>query len=408
MVPLTHLEEGIISPRGFRATGVSCGLKTGGFKDISLLLSEVPCNTAMAFTKNKIQGAHITLDKERVHEKCCALIINSGNANCLTGQVGIDNAKEIIQLTEDNLGLNRGQCLLASTGAIGLPLNMVRVRYGVDRLATVIQTENNLRNFCAGIMTADTRQKNLACEFDLDGHKITIGVSAKGASMIRPWLETMQGTLLTIITTDINITSLLLQKALSKAISSSFNRMTIDNDLSPNDSVFILANGLANNPVISDENDPRFLIFEEVLNTLTTNIAKILIKQGLGVTRMIHLKLNHSQNAEEGEKVIRAIAESYQVKTAFSGQVPFWQKIINVLSYTLSDFDLQKIKITLNHLILFENGAVNTASLASTHGELGSTEWVIEVDLNNGTYDTYLWTCDLSHDYIKVNAHFSE
>jgi len=407
MISLTHLEEGVISPRGFRATGVSCGLKTGGFKDISLLISEVPCTTAMAFTKNKIQGAHISVDKKYINNDCCAIVINSGNANCLTGQEGIDNAKEIIQFMGDSLGLEKGQCLVASTGAIGLPLNMIRVRYGIERLAVIIHTENNLRNFCAGIMTADTRQKNLAYEFDIDGHKVAIGASAKGASMLRPWLETMQGTLLTIITTDISISQPLLQKALSKAINTSFNRMSIDNDLSPNDSVFILANGLANNQMITDENDPNYSIFEEVLCTITTNIAKILIKQGLGVTRMIHLKLLNAPD-DEAEKIIRAIAESYQVKTAFSGQVPFWQKIINVLAYSVKEFDLNNIKISLNHLVLFENGVSNSAVIASTHGELGATEWTIEIDLIKGQSDTYLWTCDLSHDYIKVNAHFSE
>ncbi|MGL4366887.1 MAG: bifunctional glutamate N-acetyltransferase/amino-acid acetyltransferase ArgJ [Brevinemataceae bacterium] len=408
MVDLSHLEEGIISPIGFRATGVSCGLKTGGFKDMSLILSQKPCTTAMAFTSNKINGAHITIDKERFHNSIKAVIINSGNANCLTGQEGMNNAREMVEMVEKNLELHPGECLIASTGTIGQQLNMIRVKYGIDRISSIIKNENNIRHFCSGIMTSDTRQKNIAYEFDLEGTKIRIGVSAKGASMMNPWLESMQGTLLTFITTDIAISKELLSLSLSKAITTSFNRISIDNDTSPNDSIFILANGMAENPIINDEKDPRFHIFSEVLNKILLEMSKLLLKQGLGVTKLVHLEIKEATSLEQAEKLVRNIAYSYQVKTALFGQVPVWQKIINILGYSDIDFDINNVSITLNGLTLFTNGKINSSNTTTTYTEIFTTEYSIVITLGMGEASTDLWTCDLSHDYVKVNSHFLE
>ncbi|MGL4388002.1 MAG: bifunctional ornithine acetyltransferase/N-acetylglutamate synthase [Brevinema sp.] len=408
MVEVSHLEDGIIAPIGFKATGVSCGLKHGGSKDISLLLSQEPCTTAMAFTKNKIQGSHIAVDKERINGTCRALLINSGNANCLTGQQGVDDAQEIVRLTEEKLQLRTGECLLASTGVIGQPIDMLRIKYGIERLVTVIRTENNIKHFGSGIMTAENRQKNLAYGFVLDGIPVRIGVSAKGTTMIKPWLETMQGTLITIITSDICIEKKLLQDALADAIGISFNRMSIDNDLSPNDSVFFLANGMAKNPIISDKNDPRYIIFSEVLQQILIQTTKLLIRQGLGVTKLINLNIKNAVSAEQAENLVRKIAESYQVKTAFYGQLPAWQKILNVVSYSNTDFDLNSIEIKINNQVLFSNGVANIANYATARSHMAHVECLIEVDLKKGSYDTQLWTCDLSHDYVKSNSFLSE
>ena len=409
MVEIQQLEDGVTAPQGFRATGVSCGLKTGGSKDISLLLSETPCNVAMAFTKNRVQGAHITIDKKRLKTPCHAVLINSGNANCLTGQEGLDNAQQMVDSTEDLLNIPKGSCLIASTGSIGIPLNMTRVKYGIERLVNVIPNETNIRNFGSGISTSDTRQKNLAYRFKIDDHeKITIGASVKGESMIKPWLETMHGTLLAFITTDANISIPLLQKALSLAIDQSFNRISIDNDLSPNDSVFLLANGQAQNELISKESDPRFVIFVDVLKQLLLNIAKLLLKQGLGTTKLIQLQVKNAATPEQAETLARSIAESYQVKTGFFGQKSAWQRIINVISSSNIEFDINSTTLLLNNSVLFEKGQPNTSHIANVSQNMNAIECTITIDLEMGSYDTELWTCDLTHDYIKFNSLSSE
>ena len=408
MVQIKQIEDGVTAPKGFRATGVSCGLKTGGSKDISLLLSDKLCNVAMAFTKNRIQGAHIFIDKKRINKPCHAILINSGNANCLTGQEGIDNAQQMINLTEELLNIEKGSCLLASTGTIGVPLNMTRVKYGIERLINVIPNETNIRHFGSGISTSDTRQKNLAYQFKIDQDDIVIGVSAKGESMIKPWLETMHGTLLAFITTDANISQALLQKALSLSIAKSFNRISIDNDISPNDSVFLLANGQAQYTLISDESDPRFTIFVDVLNKILIDIAKLLLKQGLGTTKLIHLQVKNVATMEQAESLIRSIAESYQVKTGFFGQKSAWQKIINVIASSNIDFEIEKMTLFLNDFILFEKGQPYSSHIAIVSQIMSAIECTITIDLGIGSHNTELWTCDLTHDYIKFNALTSE
>lgn len=408
MVDILNLEEGIFSPIGFRGTGVSCGLKTGGSKDISILVSETPCNTAMAFTKNRIQGAHIVIDKARITNQCNALLVNSGNANCLTGQEGVDNALYMVQLIEELLKIPVGSCLIASTGVMGLPLNMTRIKYGIERLIHVLPNETNIRHFCTGIMTTDTRQKNIAHQFKLGNDTVTIGVTAKGDSMVKPWLETMHGTLLVFISTDANISQPLLQETLSAAIEKSFNRMSIDNDLSPNDSVFLLANGMAQQQCITNQEDPRYTIFSEVLENLLITLAKQLIKQGLGVTKLVYCTVTNASTATEAEKIVRAIAESYQVKTSLFGQKTAWQKIINVIAYTSDDFDLQKLAIFLNDRVLFENGSVHTQNVVASHSDMSSIDCTLTIDLHQGTESASLWTCDLTHDYIKSNSFINE
>lgn len=401
---LQRLEEGVISVDGFRATGVSCGLKTGGSKDISLLISDYPCQTAMAFTKNKIQGAHIVVDKERINKPCRAILINSGNANCLTGQQGIDDANFMINTTAELLKISEDACLLASTGTIGVPLNMTRVKYGIERLANVIYNENNIRNFCSGISTSDTRHKNLGYRFKLGDDYVSIGMTAKGESMVKPWLETMQGTLLAVVTTDVNMSQSLLQKALTQGINNSLNRMSIDNDISPNDSVFLLANGKANSVVIDSEQDPRFQQFVDVLQKLMLDVTKLLLKQGLGTTKLIHIIAQNTSTLEVAEKVVRSVAESLQTKSGFfSSKIP-WQKIVNVLSAYIDEFDLEKFTLLINDAPIFCQGQPKIAKIASLSMETSTLELKIVLDLGVGECSTDLWTCDLTHDYLKFNA----
>ena len=403
-----NLEDGCISPKGFRATGINTGLKTGGFKDMSLLISELPCTVAAAFTSNTIRGVHIALDIERLHNPIRAIIANSGNANCLTGEEGIKNARELLTSAEKNLNIPEGQVLIASTGVIGQQFNMTYAGFGIKRLADVIHTESSIRNFCAGIMTTDTRQQNAACEFELsDGTSVRIGCSAKGASMLKPQLE-LHATLLAFITTDAAIESRLMQKALSEICERTFNRISIDNDTSPNDSVFLLANGAAGNtPIISDSH-PDYKIFYDALEYILEKTAKGLIRQGLGVTKLIHLLVRGAPTEAEAEKLVRSVAESYQFKTAMFGRVPSWQKILNVVDYTMKGKYLNTVEIRFNDLCLYASEEAFPQAVISAHAEMNNPECIITVDLHSGNKESFVYTCDLSHDYVKVNAHFAE
>ncbi|MGL5255209.1 MAG: bifunctional glutamate N-acetyltransferase/amino-acid acetyltransferase ArgJ [Brevinema sp.] len=403
-----NLEDGCISPKGYRATGINTGLKTGGFKDMSLLISDQPCSVAAVFTSNTIRGVHIALDIERLNNPIRAIIANSGNANCLTGEEGVKNARELLTSAEKHLNIPEGQVMMASTGIIGQQLNMTYAGFGIKRLSDVIHTESSIRNFCAGIMTTDTRQQNAACEFELE-NKLTvrIGCSAKGASMLKPRLE-LHATLLAFITTDAAITSKLMQKALNEICGRTFNRISIDNDTSPNDSVFFLANGAAGNSIIDSEDDPRYKIFYDALEYILEKSAKGLIRQGLGVTKLIHLLVRGAPTEAEAEKLVRAVAESYQFKTAMFGRVPSWQKILNVVDYTMDSKYLKTVEIRFNDLCLYANEQVFSQAVVSAHAEMNNPECTITLDLHSGDKQSFLYTCDLSHDYVKVNAHFAE
>ncbi len=403
---MENLEGGVTAPIGFRATGVSCGLKAGGYKDFGIVVSEVPCVLAAAFTSNKIKAAPVLLDMERAQNLISAIVVNSANANCLTGEQGEKDAREMVDLVEEKLELEAGQAMVASTGIIGKPLNMSRIRYGIEKIANAVRAENNWENFSHAIMTTDTRMKNVAFEFELNGKKVHLGVTAKGSGMIKPDLNVLHATMLVFISTDVAIEKKLLQAALEKAIELSFNRISVDNDTSTNDSVFLLSNGQAENEPIRDSKSKEYDLFKEALIQICQKMGKLIVKDGEGATKLVYIRVIHALTVSDAEKIARVIADSFLVKTAIFGNSPNWGRIMGALGYSKTKFDPQKVKLMINELLIFENGEVNRQNESKASAEMIPNEVNITVDLGLGHQEFFVWTSDLTYDYVKINAHY--
>jgi glutamate N-acetyltransferase / amino-acid N-acetyltransferase len=404
---LRVLEGGVTEPKGFRATGVSCGLKDGGYKDLGLLLSDTPCEIACSFTKNKVKAAPVLVDIERAGNSISGVIVNSGNANCLTGKTGEKNALDMAALVEKQLSLKDGSVMVASTGVIGRQLVMDRVLYGIEKVCNLIKTENEYKNFSNAIMTTDKKMKNVSYEFELDGKAVRIGASAKGAGMIKPDMETypLHATMLVFISTDVSISREMLQEALTETIDLSFNRISVDNDTSTNDSVFLLANGAAGNEKITRDNE-SFHIFKQVLIKVCQSIGKMMVKDGEGATKLIHIQIKNALTTHDAERIARAIGDSYLVKTAMYGQSPNWGRILAAVGYSGGKFELSKTTLSINGLVIFENGDVNRSNESKAGSEMLSPEINITVDLGIGRKEFFIWASDLTTEYVKINANY--
>jgi glutamate N-acetyltransferase/amino-acid N-acetyltransferase len=397
---------GITSVKGFRANGIASGLKELGFKDLGLILSEKPCDVAALFTNNKIKAAHIIFDLERLSNKISAIVVNSGNANCLTGEIGVKNAREMAETVEKSLGLEQGGVLVASTGVIGKFLNMDVVLYGIEKLARVIKIESDEKNFSYAIMTTDRKTKTVATEFEIDGSRIRIGGAAKGAGMIKPELVDLpHATMLAFIVTDANIEKKALKEALIEATNLSFNRISVDNDTSTNDSVFLLANGMAENKLITYKSE-AYELFKIALTKVCQSLAKMIVKDGEGATKVVKIEVKNSITEMDAVKIARAIADSYLVKTAIFGQSPNFGRVLAAAGYSGGKFDLKRLKLYFNDLLLFSDGEIVHENVSRAANEMITNEMTITLDLNLGRKEYFVWTSDLTCDYVKINASY--
>lgn len=402
------LENGLIEPLGFRATGISCGIKENGSKDLGLVLAEVPCETAAVYTRNKIAAAPVVFDAARDGNRISAIVVNSGNANCLTGQTGLDNARETAEAAERHLELPAGCVLVASTGVIGRKLPMDRLLFGVEKICRLIRTETDIRNFSQAIMTTDRKPKQSAVEFEMAGKTVRVGAAAKGAGMIKPDMgpaRELHATMLVFVTTDAAVGRDLLEEALAEAVENSFNRISVDNDTSTNDSVFLMASGLAGNPPLHREN-ADFELFKAALTRVCQDIAKMIVKDGEGATKIFQVAVKNAAAHSDAQRIARAIADSYLVKTAVHGQSPNWGRILAALGYSGGRFELDKLTLSINGLVIFEKGDVNRANESRAGTEMLSPEIVITLDLGVGRRDYSVWSSDLTTDYVKINANY--
>lgn len=404
----TRVDGGVTAAKGFFATGVSCGLKEGGYKDIGMIWSEKPCEVAASFTGNRVKAHPVLLDVERVNKggKISAVVVNSGNANCLTGPQGDVNALAMAETTEKGLGIPAGSALVASTGVIGVPLKMSSVTYGIEKLCTKVKSETDYHNFAFSIMTTDNREKHVAVEFKLGGKTVRLGLTAKGAGMIKPKLDTLHATMLVFITTDAALDREVMQAALKNAVDFSFNRICVDNDTSTNDTVILLSNGAANNakPELNGEDHQ---LFADALRYVCTEAAKLLARDGEGANKLIEIRVKNAVTANDAKKIAVAISESYLVKTAFYGGDPNWGRIVAAMGYADAKFDIARLKVSIDGIPIFENGTGIPANRGEVASEMAAVEQVIDLDLGIGGKDYTMWTCDLSYDYIKINAHYS-
>lgn len=396
----------VTAAKGFLASGIHCGIKKNSLKkDLALIYSEVPSIGAGVYTKNKVKGAPIYITKEHLsNKKARAIICNSGNANTCNGEDGLQKAKKMAQLQAKALNIKTDEVLVASTGVIGVPLNIDAIKSGIPLLTEKLSKEGN-EAAASAIMTTDTFAKELAIELNIAGKTVTIGATCKGSGMIEPNM----GTLLSFITTDISISPELLNEALKSSVNISYNRISIDGDTSTNDMVIILANGLANNPTISEKNED-YNIFLEALNYLNVCLAKKISKDGEGATKLIECKVSGAKSENDAVTLAKSVIKSNLVKTALFGSDANWGRILCSLGYAGPDFDPNKVDVyfesSSNSIKVCGQGSSIEFDENKAKQILLQDEILIKVDLNLDNAVASAWGCDLSYDYVKINGDY--
>jgi glutamate N-acetyltransferase/amino-acid N-acetyltransferase len=398
------VEGGICAPKGFKAAGVEARIRKSK-KDLALIVSEPPASVAAVFTTNQVAAAPIQVCRAQLqqHRTCSAIFVNSGNANACTGARGLDDAWEIVHHTATALHVPRSQVLLASTGVIGQFLPMDNIRQGIYAAAACLARSAQASTDAAeAIMTTDTFPKQVAVRFMLGSHEVHIGAIAKGSGMIAPNMATM----LAFLTTDAAISPSVLQHALSAATRCSFNRISVDGDCSTNDAVFLLSNGLAGNALIEDVHSADYSTFFATLQAVMIRLAKMIVKDGEGATKLIEIHISGAHDEDEAERAARSIANSLLVKTAFHGADANWGRIMAALGYSGIRFSPEKVELWLDDLAILKPNFHIALDEAKAKAVLSKPEVVLHVHLHQGDASIRFWTCDLSAKYVEINGSY--
>ncbi len=382
------------------AAGIAAQIKKKGVIDLGLIYSEKDASVAGVFTNSLVQAAPVILDKKRVKSgKCRAIIVNSGNANCCTGEQGMLHALAMTEFIASRLNLPEEKVLVASTGVIGEPFPISRVETAVPGLIEALNP-HGFKNLARSIMTTDTVEKLIFRHKEINGKKITIAGVAKGAGMIRPDMATM----LCFICTDAGIAPDLLHTLLLSATEKSFNKITIDGDTSTNDTVIIMAN---NDSQVTIENQAEINIFQQLLDDLLLSLAKMLVKDGEGVTKFVEVIVKGAENNKDAGKIADTIANSNLVKTAFFGEDANWGRIIAAAGRAGAQINQDLIDIYFDDVMMVKNGmgcGKDVEALATK--VLKKSEFVLTIDLKIKSGSASVFTCDFSVDYVKINADY--
>ncbi len=391
---------GIIKCPGFEAAGIAAGLKKKEKKDLGLIFSKVPANVAGVFTRNRVKAAPVILDKERIKKGVCrAIIVNSGNANCCTGERGIRDAETMAALSASELGISENLVLVASTGVIGEPMPMDKIESAMPRLVSSLQPEG-IPDLARSIMTTDTVPKMVSEQRVVDGKTFTVAGVAKGAGMIRPNMATM----LCFLFTDVIATPEVLKETLVKAVNRSFNRITIDGDTSTNDMVLMMANGLSG--VVLQHTDHKD-VFQKVLDSILLDLAKQLVRDGEGVTKLVEIIVRGAASDADAEKIADTVAHSPLVKTAFFGEDANWGRIIGAVGRAGVDVYPDRIDLYFDDVQMVKSGlGCGKAVESEATKVLKKPEFTVTIHLNQGQGVGSMITCDFSVDYVKINADY--
>jgi glutamate N-acetyltransferase/amino-acid N-acetyltransferase len=388
------------SPIGFLFSAVEAAIKKPGRKDLALIFSEREAVISGMFTKNNIKAAPVRLDMKLIKSgKGQAIIVNSGNANACTGKQGMKDAIEMTKMAAKRLGVKADRVYVCSTGVIGTPMPMERIRSKITELVDNLG-RRTIDDVAAAIMTTDTFPKAVSKVIKIDGKTITISGICKGAGMICPNMATM----LCFIVTDANIDKSALDKALKHSVQKSFNRITIDGDMSTNDTVLIMANGLAGNALIK-KNSKEFNKFADAVSNITYELGKMIVKDGEGATKLVEVEVKNARNEADAEKGAFAIANSLLVKTAIYGKDANWGRIMAALGYSGIAIKEEKTDIFLNGLKIVSRG-MGAGKDKEANEKLKSNEIKIVVDLHLHKGIAKVLTCDLTEDYVKINAEY--
>ncbi len=394
-------ECGITAPLGFMACGIEAGIKKKNRKDMALIVSDSPAVIAGVLTTNRVQAAPVHLCRKHLAGGIArAILVNSGNANACTGRQGASDALEMARMTAGLLHVEPETVFVCSTGTIGIPMPMQAVRLGVRRAV-----ENLSR--CGGadaasaIMTTDTRPKQVVRRLKIDGCDITIAGIAKGSGMISPKMATM----LAFLTTDARVGAIPLRQCLQVAVRGSFNRITVDGDQSTNDTVLFMANGAAGGKALGPKH-PGWKCFCAAANEVCMDLAMLIVRDGEGATKFVSVTVKGADSSKSADKVARAVACSPLVKTSWCGADPNWGRVICAVGYSGVKVDPEKIDIFLNGKPMVKNGQPAGADERVLRKMMSAAEFAVEINLHEGRSACTIHTCDLSGEYIKINASY--
>ena len=391
------------TPRGFRAALHTCGIKVSGTPDLALLLSDRPARWDAVFTTNAVAAAPVLFGRERLAggAPLSAILVNSGNANAVTGDQGLADSRETAQLVEAALGSPKGSVLVSSTGVIGVPLPMDKIRRGIPVIAPLPVPDGGAA-FARGIMTTDTRPKHASVSFQHAGGEIRIGGCAKGAGMIHPRMATM----LSYLTCDADVHPDVLGPAFRRAVDSSFNRISVDGDTSTNDTCVLMCNGAAElSPILPGT--PEADRFEEALSLLTSHLAREIVRDGEGATTVVRLDVLGARDEDQAEKVARAICNSPLVKCAIHGRDPNWGRILCAAGYSGAGVVPRSVDLSIQDVPVLVRGTPVSFDAPNLSKAMSGEEVVLRLDLGQGNSCTTFWTCDFSKDYVAINADYT-
>ncbi len=385
---------------GFKASAVAAGLKNNNTPDLALIFSETDAVAAGVFTTNKVKAAPVLLSMEHIHNgKARAIIANSGNANACTGLEGLNNARQTAKRVAKELGIRSHDVLVASTGVIGSQLDMARIQNAIPKLKNGLSQEG-IPQAVEAIMTTDAFPKISRFEGKVGKKSYTILGMAKGAGMIMPQMATM----LCFILTDVRIKKHDLKKALLTAVDASFNRITVDGDTSTNDTVLILANGLAGNPEFVSHD---FEEFEKALKKVMTDLATMIVRDGEGATKVVYVQVKGAASEKDARTAARVVANSTLVKTSFYGQDPNWGRIMAALGRSNIDMKERDISIWIDDVQIVKGGlGLGIDHEKSAAVKMHNKEFRLTVDLHQGNHEDQIITCDLTHEYVSINADY--
>jgi glutamate N-acetyltransferase/amino-acid N-acetyltransferase len=395
------IEGGILAAEGFRAAAVNSGIKPTGL-DLVLIVSDRRAAAAATVTQNRFRAAPTYVTLEAVADGYAqAIICNSGNANAATGEEGLRNAREMARLTAEAAGVDASDVIVCSTGHIGDQLPIDKIATGVKAAAPLL-SRGNADIAARGIMTTDTQPKSVAASFDVQGTTCRIGAICKGAGMIEPNMATM----LCFIASDVAIEPGVLREALRDAVKLSFNCITVDGDMSTNDTVAILANGAAGNAPITCAGDAGYEAFRAALGYCTQDLAKKIAADGEGASKFITINVTGAATYEVAYAMGKAVANYNLVKTAVYGQDFNWGRIAAAMGSSLLDFDPAQASIAIQGILAWDRGTAVDLDLAAARKRLHEHDVTIDIDLGSGREGATIWTCDFTPEYVRFNAEY--
>ena len=399
---MKQIDGGITAVPGIRAAGVHAGIKAAGAKDVALIVTDTPATAAGVFTKNSVTAAPVIVCREHLSTgRAQAVIVNSGNANACTGELGMANARRMTAVTAEQLGIDANLVLVSSTGVIGQQLPMHKIESGIQATASTLSTEGG-SDAAEAIMTTDTYPKSVAVEVEIDGGPVRIGGIAKGSGMIAPNMATM----LSYLTTDAKINAETLQAALNRVVDDTYNLLTVDTDRSTNDTVLILATGRANNAEIVAADGENYETFCDGLLFVCTELVKMLARDGEGATKLVEVVVKHARTRNDAEKAARAVAESPLVKTAVFANDANWGRIMMAIGKSGAAFDPYQVNVYLADYQLVKDGMDAGYDEDKATALFAQDPVRITIDLRAGDIEITMWTCDYSYDYIRINADY--